>query len=490
MTKANKAKVILIILIIVQLLNTSIVFSKNDILTQDEREFLNEYGEIQMVVDDYYAPISYFDIQTNEYGGIAVEAMKQLSEILDFEFTIIRDELLTWSDKLDMVMNNEADVLGGASVSTNRLEYGYFTDETYFQANYAIIGSVDNHIVIRKLSDIAKYRIGLIKETGINKLILENVFPETSIQYFDTMDDAMLSLKSHEIDIITDNEAVFIDEYFNNQRFDFEIVYSVNDIVKKYAFFTPKTERGLILSKILNKGMKEINMDLIVSDRYQNKSIFTYYKEYTEKLRHENEVRTFLLIALIFTVLIILAVIIIIKLKNNELAILAKTDNLTKLKNRNALFEDYKKREKLNEKKVYFIDLDDFKFINDNYGHDAGDEVLKGVSKRLSEFAPKSNIYRMGGDEFLLITENNEKNFGEKLLKIIQEPIVYEKKECKVRGSIGYLETDDFLESKLHEIINLADYAMLEAKATGKHSILKVNVDMIERFKNLLGKKI
>lgn len=490
MTKANKAIVILLIFIIVELFNTSIAFTQNDILTEDERAFLNNLGEIQMVVDDNFAPISYFDIQTNKYGGIAVEVMKQLSEILNFEFTIIRDEILTWSDKLDMIKNNKVHVVGGASVDVNRLEYGYFTDETYFQSNYAIIGSVDNHIIVRKLSDIAKYRIGLIEETGINKLILENVLPDTSIQYFDTMDDALLSLKSYEIDLITDNEAVFIDEYFNDQRFDFEILYSVNDIVKEYAFFTPQTEEGVKLSRILNKGMKEIDMDLVVSDRYQNKSIFTYYKEYTEKLRQENELRNLLLIALIFTVLIILVVIIVIKLKNDELAILAKTDYLTKLKNRNALFEDYNKREKLNGKKVYFIDLDDFKFINDNYGHDAGDEVLKVVSKRLNEFAPKSNIYRMGGDEFLLITESDEESFGEKLLKIIQEPIVYVKKECKVHGSIGYLETDDFLDLELHEIINLSDYAMLEAKAAGKNSILKVNADMIKRFKNLLGKKI
>ena len=490
MRKAYKAKVILMIFIIIQMLNTSIVFSENDILTPDERAFLNELGEIQMIVDDDYAPISHFDIQDKEHSGIAVEAMKQVSEILDFEFTIIRDELLTWSDKLDMIKNNEAHVLGGASVNAERLEYGYFTDENYFRTNYAIIGSVDNHISIRKLSDIAKYRIGLIKETGINTILLENVLANTSIQYFDTMDDALLSLKNNEIDLVTDNEAVFIDEYFNDQRFDFEILYSVNDIVKEYAFFTPKTEGGLKLSKILNKGMKEIDMDLIVSNRYQNKSIFTYYKDYTEELRRENEMRSLLLITLSFIVLIILVVIIIIKLKNNQLAIMAKTDNLTKLKNRNALFEDYNKREKLNGKNVYFIDLDDFKFINDNYGHDAGDEVLKGVSKRLSEFAPKSNIYRMGGDEFLLITESNEKNFGEKLLEIIQQPIVYEKQECKVRASIGYLEADDFLESELNQIINLSDYAMLEAKSTGKNIILKVNVDMIERFKNLLGQKI
>jgi diguanylate cyclase (GGDEF)-like protein len=490
MRKINIAKIISTIFIVAQLLNPLTVFSKNEILDQNERNFLNGLGEIKMIVDDNYTPISYFDIQTNEYGGIAVDAMKQLAEILDFKFTIIRDKSLSWSDKLDMIKNNKAHVLGGASVSADRLKYGYFTDETYFSANYAIIGSVDNHKSIIKLSDIAKYRIGLIKEISINPLILENVLPSTFVHYFNSMNEALSSLKNHEIDLIADNEAVFIEQYFNDNRFDFEILYSINDGIKDYAFFSPKTEGGLKLSKILNKGMKEIDMELIVSNRYKNRSIFAYYKDYSEKLRNENELRNALLISLSFMLLLILATLIMIKLKNNHLMIMAKMDNLTKIKNRNALFEDYNKREKLNKKNVYFIDLDDFKFINDNYGHSAGDEVLKSVSKRLSEFADKSNIYRMGGDEFLIIIENNKENFGEKLLKIIQKPIIYENQECKVRSSIGYLETDDFLELKLNEIINLADYAMLEAKAHGKNTVLKVNVDMIEKFRNLLSKKL
>jgi diguanylate cyclase (GGDEF)-like protein len=389
-----------------------------------------------------------------------------------------------------MIKNNKVHVLGGASINDDRLEYGYFTDETYFQVNYSVIGSIDNHIIIKNLPDIAKYRIGLIRETGINDIVLENISEDTLVEYFDTMEDALLALKTHEIDLITDNEAVFIEEYFSNQRFDFEILYSVKDIVKNYAFFTPKTKDGLKLSRILDKGMKEINMDLIVSDRYQNKSIFAYYKEYSEELRKSNTIRNFILILLIFIVVIVLSAVVLIKRNNNELEIQARTDHLTKLKNRNALFSDYKKREKLNNRRVYFIDLDDFKFINDNYGHDAGDKVLKDVSKRLSEFAPKSNVYRMGGDEFLLITEIGEKNFGEELLNIIKVPIVYKKNECKVYGSIGYIETEEFADLELHEIINLADYAMLEAKVNGKNSILKVTADMIERYKNFLSKKL
>lgn len=490
MEKTNKTRLILIVFIIAHLLNTSIVFSQNTLLSKDERNFLKKLGQIQVLVDDNFPPISYFDNENNDYGGIAVEVIRQLSEILDFEYRIIRDESLTWNDKLKMIENNQVHLLGGASINDERGKYSYFTEKAYFETNYAIIGSVDNHKTIRDLSDIGKYRIGLIRETGINELILASVATGTSIKYYETMDQALLSLKNNEIDLITDNEAVFIDEYFNNQRFDFEVLYSIYSRIKQYAYMTPKTEEGLKLSKILDKGLKEIDIDSIVDDRYQNKSIFKYYKEYSEELRQVNIVKNFLLVGLAFVVSIILGIIGVIRIRNKELTALARTDNLTKLGNRNALFEDYKKREKLNAKRVYFIDLDDFKFINDNYGHDAGDEVLKGLAKRLLEFTPKSDIYRMGGDEFLLISENSEENFGEKLISIIQEPIIYEKKECKVHGSIGYLETSDFVELDLHEIINLADYAMLEAKAAGKNNILKVNTGMIDRFRTLLGKKI
>lgn len=470
------------VFMIVQLLNTSLVFSQKDILSQDERNFLDELGQIQILVDDNFPPISYFDTESDEYAGIAVEVIRQLSEVLDFDYRIIRDENLTWTEKLKMIEEDEVHLLGGASINEEREKYGYFNEKGYFETNYAIIGSVDNHIVIRELADIGKHRIGLIRETGINDFILENTSGNRSIKYFDSMEDALLALKNHEVDLITDNEAVFIEEYFNDQRFDFEVLYSIYDRVKIYAYMTPKTKEGLKLSKIIDKGMEEIQLDSIVADRYENKSIFTYYKEYSEELRKENTMKNIFLLVLALIVLIILAIIGVIRFRNKELTILARRDNLTKLKNRNALFEDYKKREKLNGKKVYFIDLDEFKSINDNYGHDAGDEVLKGVAERLTEFTSKSDIYRMGGDEFLLIADKNEMDFAEELLEIIEESIIHEGNECKVSSSIGYLETDDFSELNLHEIINLADYAMLEAKASGKNNILKVDLDMMEKF--------
>lgn len=470
---------IFILFMMMQLLIPRQVFSKEDLITKEERAFLDDFGQIEMMMDEKFPPISYYDNETEEYQGIAVEVIEQLAVLLDFDYQIIKDDRLSWSDKLEKIKNNELDLLAGASVKEDRMEYGYFNKKAYFETNYAIIGSIENHINIRELSDIANYKVGLIRETGINELIRENISSETPIKYFYTMEEGLVSLKNQEIDLLTDNEAVFIDEYFKDNRFDFEIIYSIDEPVKSYAFLSPKTEEGLMLTQILDKGMKELDLDQIVANHYENKSIFKYYKEYTEELRQENVIKNIILGSLAFIVLVILVLIAIINLRSKELRLASRTDYLTNLKNRNALFDDYEKRSKLKGKQVYFIDLDDFKSVNDNYGHDAGDEVLRASSERLMQLAPDSDIYRMGGDEFLIITDRKQADLGGKILKSIQEPVIYRGEECKVYASVGYLGADDFGESSLNEIINLADHAMLEAKSNGKNNILKVNERII-----------
>lgn len=98
--------------------------------------------------------------------------------------------------------------------------------------------------------------------------------------------------------------------------------------------------------------------------------------------------------------------------KNYELAILemAYTDMLTGLPNR-ASFDNYLKQKLLNPVAnkgigLAFIDLNDFKVINDTFGHSAGDKVLSAIGKRLKERAGTTNLAaRIGGDEFCVVFE-------------------------------------------------------------------------------------
>lgn len=93
------------------------------------------------------------------------------------------------------------------------------------------------------------------------------------------------------------------------------------------------------------------------------------------------------------------------------------TDDLTKLKNRYALREEFGK---VFGKEIFITmaDIDYFKTVNDTYGHLVGDEILQLVAKSLNEVFPRADIYRYGGDEFLIILENySQELYDAKLLQ-------------------------------------------------------------------------
>lgn len=127
---------------------------------------------------------------------------------------------------------------------------------------------------------------------------------------------------------------------------------------------------------------------------------------------------------------------------------LAHFDPLTGLVNRN-LFHDRAKQAlglaKRNHKKVclLYIDLDHFKPINDNFGHEIGDSVLREVAKRLVKSVRKSDTAaRVGGDEFVIIIQGIDDKqdvvpIAQKILKNLQRPFVFKDNECVIGASIG-----------------------------------------------------
>lgn len=124
---------------------------------------------------------------------------------------------------------------------------------------------------------------------------------------------------------------------------------------------------------------------------------------------------------------------------------------------------------------VLFVDLDGFKQVNDTFGHDAGDAVLKEMAARFLTCVRKSDtVARIGGDEFLIIaTEmqsvHNAELIARKLLAEVDRIIVYKGQELKVGTSIGissYPIDGDNAES----LIKKADSAMYKTKRSGKNS--------------------
>ncbi|PPR09751.1 MAG: putative diguanylate cyclase YedQ [Proteobacteria bacterium] len=149
--------------------------------------------------------------------------------------------------------------------------------------------------------------------------------------------------------------------------------------------------------------------------------------------------------------------------KNYYLGVSTK-DSLTKINNRGALEQKVKdilyRKEKFS---LCFIDLDKFKPINDIYGHDVGDEVLKHVADLMLSINPKGINGRNGGDEFIMICFDNSieskvDKFREQLSKVFAVNDI----SIKINASIGIAQSDGKM--LLDELIKLADEKMYDDK--------------------------
>jgi len=152
-------------------------------------------------------------------------------------------------------------------------------------------------------------------------------------------------------------------------------------------------------------------------------------------------------------------------------------DSLTGLANR-ALFADrvehaLQRAERSGEQvAVLFLDLDDFKTVNDSLGHEAGDELLVAVAARLRRcLRPSDTIARLGGDEFAILLEaesvDSASTVAERTVKAIEEPISLGDREVVIHASVG-IELGDSSQHSAGDLLRNADVAMYVAKSGGK----------------------
>ena len=156
--------------------------------------------------------------------------------------------------------------------------------------------------------------------------------------------------------------------------------------------------------------------------------------------------------------------------KNKELIYQAQHDTLTNLPNRTYMYENITKWKARHKEKysVLFIDLDNFKNINDKFGHTLGDKILIEVAQRLKEFFKEDDmLIRQGGDEFIVLREYiDEKQIEEhiqKLITVISKIYYVDNKEFRIGMSIGISQYPVDARS-IEELLSLSDTAMYEAK--------------------------
>nr|WP_295710797.1 EAL domain-containing protein [uncultured Halomonas sp.] len=176
----------------------------------------------------------------------------------------------------------------------------------------------------------------------------------------------------------------------------------------------------------------------------------------------------------------------------NALAFHATHDVLTGLGNR-ALFEDRLRhdvelaRRHDQQLAVLFIDLDEFKPINDTLGHGIGDQVLISVARRLErEIRPSDTLCRFGGDEFVLLlpdlnSPQQAEEIAGRLLEALAMPYCIDRHELYLTASVGIALNDKQI-AQPEELIQQADMAMYKAKQQGRNTLQAFTLDINQKL--------
>jgi diguanylate cyclase (GGDEF)-like protein/PAS domain S-box-containing protein len=123
---------------------------------------------------------------------------------------------------------------------------------------------------------------------------------------------------------------------------------------------------------------------------------------------------------------------------------------------------------------VLFVDLDHFKAVNDSFGHDAGDQVLAEVGRRLSQLSRNADtVARLGGDEFVVLCgalrdDDDVGLIADRIVQGIRSPYIEDGRDLSITCSVGIVVTGDPL-AEPERLIRDADEVMYEAKETGRN---------------------
>jgi len=155
----------------------------------------------------------------------------------------------------------------------------------------------------------------------------------------------------------------------------------------------------------------------------------------------------------------------------------AKIDAMTKVSNKRAYDAETKRLdESKNPYGVVLIDMNDLKVINDTYGHEKGDVSIKTVAKTICKVFDPSSVYRVGGDEFIVILENDAYENRVALVNKLFELFKSNKADNslspweRVSAAVGYAVFDPKIDVRMETVVQRADDAMYESKKMMKEA--------------------
>lgn len=232
-------------------------------LSASDREFLSSLPTLRVVIDDDFAPLSYYDAGSRTYMGIAPELFSHLAEKLGISWEPVGVPGSTWEEKTTLFYSGQADLLLPVSITEERRADGVFTGP-FYQSYYAVIGRTGQEAVVASPEDLTGYRVGAVRDTAGASWLEENL-PEDSRVLVDTQQELYQSLREGALDFGLQNQDVFLEDRFRLEMFDLTGHFLLAGYPRRYGFYLGETPELARLAGLLDRAMATVEYSALIS---------------------------------------------------------------------------------------------------------------------------------------------------------------------------------------------------------------------------------
>ena len=443
--------------------------------TQEEQKWLASRGHrLTLCADPDWLPMEGLN-ESKELIGVSASLFELFRQRTDIRFDPLPVE--SWEESLIAAREGDCDLMSMAMRTPERQAYLNFTDP-YLQLPSVMVGRVESPFVAAP-SELGNQPIGIVRGYALSELLLSR-HPDLNLAEVQNEHDGLRRVQNRELaayisTLATANHAM--------QTLGLADLKVIGRISVDWTLSVATDREEPILHSIMQKLVNSLT-------EQEQQALHQAWN----RVELEQTVDYTLLIQIMLLALVVLALLFYwnrklgrlnaeLETANNRLAHLSVTDELTQLGNRSyfdreftASF-DWCKRHRAGFA-VAMIDADLFKVINDNYGHQAGDQCLKLVADRMRvHFRRETDrLSRFGGEEFTVFTtysNADELTYRfEQLRKDIEDrSLEWEGKSISFTISIGLATGIPRIDSPQTEFLRQADQALYTAKQSGRNRL-------------------
>ena len=397
----------------------------------------------------YVVNMPYENTINGEFVGIMSNYLSGFEDTAKVDFKIV--EYKSIEELKTALSHGEVDVVF-ANYKTEGLNIDTLYTSSPLKEEYVVLSK--EYLIINSIRSLKGKEVYTVKNTFLYDYINNNGI---KVQGFNNTDELLKRIKEESVVLI--DKATY--DYYKNNKFKDYIVNYIGVLDDEYTFVVRDVNKNETFYKLLNYYVEDTNYKSLMY-KYNTNYIINNNKELSNLTKY--------LLGFITATVLIISALIFISKKKNKVEKLKKEEKLkfidamTSLKNRNYLNYNIKKWEEnvIYPQAIVIVDLNNIKYINDNFGHEEGDEVIKEAANvLLSNQLENTDLMRTDGNEFLIYMVG----YDEKGVQEFTRNINHDLKEIKHNfgATLGYsMITDDI--KTIDDAINEATLSMRQAK--------------------------